>query len=394
MKIRLLLFGLAAALVATYVPAPLRALQIGTLPNIRLINFLCPNSVMQSFPSSGPAETTWVVCWHEVAGYDSIDDPNGLAIGPVYFRKAPGAPLVRVLWDMRVADYFVPYHPGSPRFYDLSAYNFQLTGLTADDCPAAAGGTLLNSHVCKEVHDRGLLWKDYTGVRRGEELVLWGVINADNYRYIQQYAFLDDGAIVALSGASGQNLPGMETVAHTHNAIWRIDIDVDGTANNATLFQHNENPSNSAGTASDTFTPISTAGGFLWSPRLHTSIAVSNPSFKNARGDLSKYELIPLVTAGGLTQHYEAFTQKDFWVTPYNFTQFAPKNLPSYIAASPSVSNRDIVLWYKGSLHHLPRDEDGEYQSGVWMGTALAFFTGFMLEPNDVFDCTPFYKPC
>jgi Cu2+-containing amine oxidase len=104
---------------------------------------------------------------------------------------------------------------------------------------------------------------------------------------------------------------------------------------------------------------------------------------------------MPLVTGGGLTQHYEKFTQNEFWVTPYNPAQFAAKNLPTYVAGAPSVANRDIVVWYKGSLHHHPRDEDGVYNSShVWVGTADVMWTGFMLTPHDFFDCSPFYKPC
>ena len=141
----------------------------------------CPNAITQNFPTSGPAVTTWLICWHEVAGNDSIANPNGLAIGPVYFRQSLAAPFVRILWDMRVSDYFVPYHAGNPRFYDLSGFNFVLTGVTGADCPPTVGGAPISPHVCKEVHDRGLMWKDFGGVRRGEELVLWGAIDAANY---------------------------------------------------------------------------------------------------------------------------------------------------------------------------------------------------------------------
>jgi hypothetical protein len=167
----------------------------GAALNMSRFRLFCPNAITQNFPTSGPAETTWLICWREVAGNDSVANPNGLVIGPVYFRKSPSAPFIRILWDMRVSDYFVPYHPGSPRYYDLSIYNFVLTGVTAQDCPAIVGGALLTTHVCKEVHDRGLMWKDFSGVRRGEELVLWGAIDADNYRYIQRYVFRDDGTI-------------------------------------------------------------------------------------------------------------------------------------------------------------------------------------------------------
>jgi hypothetical protein len=73
----------------------------------------------------------------------------------------------------------------SPRYVDrqpghMSGFNFVLTGVTASDCPASVGGAPISPRVCKEVHDRGLMWKDFASVRRGEELVLWGAIDAAN----------------------------------------------------------------------------------------------------------------------------------------------------------------------------------------------------------------------
>ena len=355
---------------------------------------LCTNRITQNFPTTGPVATTWFICWREVAGNNSLANPNGLVIGPVYFRKSPTAPILSVIWDMRTSEYFVPYHPGSPRYYDLSSYNFKLTTVTTADCPASVGGATLSAHVCREIHDRGLMWKDYSGVRRGQELVLWGAIDAANYRYIQHYVFRDDGTIVGLTGATGQNLPGSERTEHTHNALWRIDIDLAGTVNSAAHLQHLENTADPGGAATDTSTALATAQGFGWQPQLHDSLAISNATLKNAQGHASSYELVPLVTSGGLTRHHEAFTQNDFWVTPYDPNQFAARNLPAYVAASAPVDNRDIVVWYKASLHHHPRDEDGEYKSGSWVGTAHAFFSGFMLTPNNLFDCTPSYTPC
>jgi len=385
----------AALLLAEIATASAQEITNRAALRVERLRLFCPNAISQSFPTAGPAQTTWLICWHEVAGNNSIANPNGLVIGPVYFRKSPTTPLVRILWDLRVSDYFVPYHAGSPRFYDLSYYNFKLTGVTAADCPASVGGTPITSHVCKEVHDRGLMWKDFGGVRRGEELVLWGAIDAANYRYIQEYTFRDDGVIIGRAGATAQNLPGDELEPHVHNAIWRVDIDLDGVTNSPSRMRHFENPANAAGTATDSMNPVLVAQGFTWSARTHDAIDVTNPSFKNAQGHLSAYRLMPLVTGGGLTQHYEKFTQNDFWVTPYNGGQFAAKNLLSYIAGHPSVANRDIVVWYKGSLHHHPRDEDGVYNNNhQWIGTADAMWTGFMLMPQNLFDCSPLYKPC
>ena len=385
-------FTAAAAFLAA---AGLPAQPNTSVLDIARFRLFCPNATTQDFPTTGPVQTTWVICWREVAGTNSLVNPNGLVIGPVYFRQSPGAPFVRILWDMRVSEYFVPYHDGSPRFYDLSVYNFVLTGVSAADCPASVGGAPISAHVCKEVHDRGLMWKDFAGIRRGEELVLWGAIDAANYRYIQEYTFRDDGVIIGRMGATGQNLPGDELATHTHNAIWRLDIDLDGVTNSATRVRHSESTGISAGTATDPVTTITTARGLTWSARTHDVIAIANPAHKNAQGSLSSYHLVPLVTGGGLTQHFEKFTQNDFWVTPYDPAQFAAKDLPAYVAGNPSVANRDLVVWYKGSLHHHPRNEDGVYDKNhQWIGTADVMWTGFMLVPHDLFDCSPFYKPC
>ena len=176
----------------------------------------------------------------------------------------------------------------------------------------------------------------------------------------------------------------------------RIDIDLAGLSNNAARSRHIENPGNAVGSATDNTIPIGVAQGFTWSARTHDAIDITNPSFHNAHNDTSAYRLMPLVTGGGLTQHYEAFTRNEFWVTPYNAAQFAAKDLPTYVTGQPSVTYRDIVVWYKGSLHHHPRAEDGVtvLSYPYWIGTTHAMWTGFMLMPRDLFDCSPFYQPC
>jgi hypothetical protein len=357
------------------------------------LQLLCPGAIIQNFPTSGPVRTTWQICWHEVRGNDSVANPNGLAIGPVYFRPSPRAPFIKIIHDMRVSDYFVPYHPGSPRYYDLSGFNFQLTGVSAADCPTSVGGSLVSPRVCKEVHDRGLMWKDYSGVRRGEELVLWGAINAANYRYIQEYTFRDDGFILGRVGATGQNLPGMETVTHVHGAYWRIDTDLGGISpNNVYHVTHSESVLNPAGTANDSAALIATGTGLVWGSRSHNMLAVSNPGLRDRRGNLSEYHLAEMVTGGGITAHFEPFTRNDLWVTRYSWNQFAAKLLPTYTGTS--VANSDVVLWVKASIHHKPRDEDGLTGTGSVNGTADVMWSGFALIPHNLFSCSPFYPNC
>src|SRR5216683_7508523 len=71
------------------------------------------NLVDQGFPTAGAEVTHWRLCWETVPG-------NGLLIHWAYFRTAPTAPWLFLLWDARVSEIFVPYHAGSPRYYDVS----------------------------------------------------------------------------------------------------------------------------------------------------------------------------------------------------------------------------------------------------------------------------------
>jgi Cu2+-containing amine oxidase len=100
--------------------------------------------------------------------------------------------------------------------------------------------------------------------------------------------------------------------------------------------------------------------------------------------------LMPLLFGTG--RHTEDFTKKDLWVTAYDPNQMSARHLPDYVAAGQNVANTDVVIWYKGSLHHMPRDEDGQtVGNGGWQGEAQCMWTGFIMMPNNLFDFTPLY---
>jgi len=157
------------------------------------------NLVDQSFPTAGPEVTHWRLCWETIPG-------NGLLIHWAYFRKSPASNWVFLLWDARVSEIFVPYHKGSPRYYDVE-YMFGLTPVGPQDCPAAVGGTVMAGNVCKEFHDRGLAWKSDTSVHRGEEVVLWSALAAAWYNYVIEWTFRDDGVVLGRVGATSHNAP-------------------------------------------------------------------------------------------------------------------------------------------------------------------------------------------
>ena len=339
------------------------------------------NLVDQQFPTAGPEVTHWRFCWQTVPG-------NGLLIHWAYFRTSPAAPWRFILWDGRVSEIFVPYHTGSPRYYDVG-FNFGLTPVGNADCPPNLGGTVLAGNVCKEVRDRGLSWKSDSAVYRGQEVSLWAALAAANYNYVMEWTFRDDGVILGRVGATSHNLSSLPMEPHVHNPIWRLDIDLNGWPNDSvSLGTHTENLPGLTATDAETLIPLE--AGLQWNPRAFHSLDVSDKFLVNGRGDKTYYQLIPLPT-GGLSQHEEPFTKNDFWVTRYNASEMSAKDLVSYITPPKSVTDADIVLWYKGSVHHHPRDEDGEVVNGAWHGVALLMWTGFMLKPHNLFDRTPFY---
>src|SRR5260370_41748208 len=78
-------------------------------------------------------------------------------------------------------------------------------------------------------------------MRRGESLVLWGVLSAGNYRYIIEYTFRDDGLIRFRCGSTGHNGGGDEWQPPMHNAWWRIDFNLGGPDHNSVeLIEHIE----------------------------------------------------------------------------------------------------------------------------------------------------------
>lgn len=336
------------------------------------------NFVEQKFPVVGVEQTRWRVCWQEQA-------KNGLVITAAFFRTAPNKPWVRILWDGRISEIFVPYHDGNPRYYDVTNFTFNLVTVSAADCPASIGGATLGSHVCKEVRDRGLAWKDYGLVRRGQEVALWAALGAGNYNYVMEWAFRDDGTLIGRVGATAVNLPSKPMMPHMHNPIWRLDVDLNGFAGDSVAFgTHTEAGPN----GNDTDPMIATETGKDWDPHAFNSMDIMDSQLKNGHGAPTMYRLMAMPT-GGFSRHQEAFTQKDFWVTRYNASEMFAKNLPTYVSTPQAVSNTDIVVWYKGSLHHHPRNEDGEFVSGGWRGEALIMWTGFVLMPHNLFDRTP-----
>ncbi|HEV2816418.1 MAG TPA: hypothetical protein VGW40_04250 [Allosphingosinicella sp.] len=337
--------------------------------------------VEQTFPtapSPGASATAWRVSFAHATG-------RGLYITGAWFRTTPNSQWMRILWDARLADIFVPYEAGNPRFYDLTQYSFPLVPASQND--AGPCGRIIDGVVVHEVTSYGLMWKDDQGVRHGQELALWATLDSANYNYIMRYGFRDDGTITLRLGATSRNYPGHETMGHMHNALWRIDMDLNG-AGGDTPYTYEHVETTSAGTASDTFTLFNNGveGWLDVNPTRFTELVVRDTAVSTPGNQIS-YEFRPV--RGGAPRHIEPFAQHDFWVTRYRGSEMLYQ-LPQLINGE-SVNNTDIVVWHITGLRHDPRNEDGFFQGNLWNGVALVMWGGLDLRPRNLFTRTPLF---
>lgn len=355
----------------------------------RVVRAKSANEIVQTFPANDPARTAWKVRWATRTG-------NGLYIRDAWFKRAPNEPWLQVLGDARVSEVFVPYHSGSPRFWDVSI-DFDMRHLTRVD--AGPNGKLLGNPpvVVQELRDRGPAWVETRhGSRRGQALVLWGVIHAANYYYITEYGFQDDGVVTFRLGSTGRNYPSREWEGHMHNGLWRIDVNLDGPEHNSVyLVEHVETDGEQRGKARTVRAPFNGGkeGWADWDALKFTSLLVVNERRKNAQGKPFSYQLMPIRM--GNARHYndekELSTQHDFWVTRADRDELYYPKVPKYAEDEEPVMDADVVLWHSAAGHHEPRSEDGEMRGNELYGATPVMWSGFELRPRNIFDRSPLY---
>jgi primary-amine oxidase len=344
--------------------------------------------IIQEFPSNDAMKTAWKVHYATQRGF-------GLIIQDAFFKKGPMEPWIQVLGDARVSELFVPYHSGTPRFWDIS-YNFELCAVNSID--AGPHGKVLGRPpvVVHEVRDRGIAWVDSQGSRRGQTMVLRATIDAANYRYVIEYGFQDDGVINFRVGSTGRNYASREWEGHMHNALWRIDVNLDGPENNSVYVMEHQEPAGDPAKAETIHRPFNEGreGWLDWNADRFTMLQVRNESRKNSRGMLWSYDLVP--ARMGNARHFgnknEACTQHDFWVTRANPKEIYYVKLPEYVQNAEPIMNTDVVLWYSAPGHHHPRSEDGEMLNNALHGVTPIMWAGFDLKPRDIWDRSPYYR--
>ena len=244
-----------------------------------------PNAVYQQFPADAPRQTAWLITY-------AHEPQQGLFITSAHFSRTPDDPWTKVLGRSGLAEMFVPYAGGQPRFLDISAVSLDVLAAGPEDLGAC--GRLQDPSVIREVRDRGMVWKDHRRGRRGQELVLWGTLAAGNYSYLVEYVFRDDGSIAFRAAATGENLPGQAAEVHVHNAMWRVDIDLNGGSNNSVQVMRHV-PSKSCLTADQLLEPFNGGkeGWLDWNAYEFSTLLVTDDSRRNRRGNAPGYTFTP-----------------------------------------------------------------------------------------------------
>ena len=343
----------------------------------------------QQFPAGGPLETAWHVTFNH-------DVKKALFLTGASFKPGPDREWVQVLGWAGLSEMFVPYQSGTPRFLDLKDFCFDLVVANAKDAGRCGQVVGRGSKVVREVVDKGPLWKDDQRVVRGQKMLLWGTLDAANYNYIIRYEFHDDGTIKFRIAGTAKNYPSSRDEIHTHNALWRIDVNLDGPGGDSVnVMRHLET------VGSDSWKHVvepfngGQEGPVNFVPTEFTQVQVVDSSLKNGAGKRTAYDLRPLYR--GVVRHAERFMRNDFWATvnregeqyfPCLKGPFGPHlSCPHEYANNESIQDANVVLWHVTPLLHIPRSEDGLDGGGV----ALAMWGGFDLRPRNLFDGTPFY---
>lgn len=360
-----------------------------------------------------------VKVFNEVAWHVCVTDMGlkSLWVGPVERAPTIFGPWTTVLHQAGLADIFVPYHQTAFRPYDLR-WTRNLDQVTPQDAGLTGSLIYLTNEVIPtvvaEVRDRGVAWmckeNGILASRRGQDFVVWGVADGGNYDNIIEYTFRDDGGLTFRTGNTGYTWPDHPVEPHTHTALWRVDIDLNGAPGDvAWWLTHNEPYSSSQPTrASDSQTLITREGARDWNGQ-GASLLVTDVA-TNAFGHRQGYEFSPMQNMA--SRHYDAgevWTRDDVYVTRYHPTELSWTAIPPpgiggplpdtylipYLDNEPVV-NQDLVIWLKTAAHHHPTDEDrsaNDLGTSDTTGVTLTHWSGFKMDPYNLFNANPLGGP-
>jgi primary-amine oxidase len=306
-----------------------------------------------------------------------------------------------------------------------------LDSVFADD---EGGWFVAPASVAVYERDGGVLWQHTEieprrrEVRRARELVVTCEVVAGNYDYGLNWIFGQDGQLrveVELGGiplaravdtiicqrCSGTTPPGKAedghgTVVaphivapnHQHWFCFRLDLDVDGTANTVSELSVRPPSAGVAFTQDERVLETEQEAARDLDPASQRRWKIANQATRTALGHYPGYVLEPgensppYQAVDAAIRRRAAFINHHLWVTRYKPEERYPageyptgsgggEGLPRYVADNEKLAGEDVVLWYACGVTHVPRPEDWPVMPSVR--------TGFRLVPHGFFTRNP-----
>lgn len=415
--------------------------------------------VYQEFPSSDLQNVNSVSSWsiHVVQrSIDGLGDNRIIAIEEAIYTTSEGKS-IHVLGGLWPQQIFVPYAQSTDVIQDLGQGQplMQLTERDASLAPCGALGPDIyprdkaaaefdmappespRAIYVKELRDVGLLAvrfnedADYEParprvIRRGSELVIWAVSDADYYDNVIAYHFRDDGEVMALIGPTGWNTnvgPPNRLMSgntpHAHTVLWRLQPEIADTGSPdgvsvVRYLQHAEHEGKpNEHFASDLLTAETS---FVYDAAEFTRLLVSDPnSFNEAAPGKEPEEngyVLTLISDG--TPRHRLWYGDDRSKEPFDFaiirdraeergaqpyhTRLLP-NLFKLVNDEPLVGE-NVAIYAFSTIAHIPRAEDfvvhpdaPDYVEKSPLNLTTVKWSGIRLMPRNIYTRVPFSQP-
>jgi primary-amine oxidase len=401
-----------------------------------------------------------VLNWQGFKMHLRLDFRTGMTISDISFADPLTANGARrsILYQATLSELYVPYMDNDIDWYfksymDSGEYgwgNFLSTAATTNpSCPeyaiylndtaldVAGNPIAVEKYAC--VFERTLAEPAWSHVdprvgtyesRKAIELVVRTIATIGNYDYLHDTVFRQDGTISFRIGATGliavkgvnttsiadfdeaREDPVLNTgtlvspnrigVFHDHYFNFRLDLDVDGPANNFVKeeiklkrLKQSEGNGRKGIWKLDRNVLKKERAARLKPNIMEPSVWSVQSNNKSPVGNYRGYQISPSHTAISMLPHNDPvqkrarFSENTVWVTPYNadekyaggkFVVLADGSdgLYEWTDQNREITNRDIVVWYTLGMHHVVRQEDGPIMPTSWHH--------FELRPYNFFD--------
>jgi primary-amine oxidase len=400
---------------------------------------------------SNVAITGGEVRWDNWSFHVRLDPRSGAVLSLI--RYDDHGTMREIAYQLSASEMFVPYMDPAPTwsfrgYMDIGEYGFGVLATRlrpGQDCPAGASfldvtiadtkGTPVGLQGVVCIFERATgdpLWRHDEAVnqsyeaRANTELVVRMAPVVGNYDYLVDYVFDRAGDIDVRLGAYGIDetkgvasstlsdptaaedtaygtLVGKRLVAvnHDHYMAFRIDMDVDGTANRFVEDRIVPKRISESGPRRSLWqieSRTQAVEGPVTTPINAAQFRVESTTRKNAQGYPTGYQLMPGHTDSSIlapddpSQIRAGFSAYTMWSSAYAphelYAAGAYPNenpdvdgLPKWVAAKRAIDGNDLVLWYTIGFRHVPRAEDWPAMPGLWHG--------FRLRPFNFFDRSP-----